>query len=61
MHICGTFRVLNFLLRYNNYTSRVVRKPAFGTCENKDADQVNHDADQRLCFRYIDSKNPSTS
>ena len=37
--------------------SRVVRKPAFCICENKDADQLhgNHKADQRLCFRYTDS------
>ena len=36
---------------------RVVRKPAFCICENKDADQLrgNREADQRLCFRYIDS------
>ena len=34
-----------------------MRKPAFCICENKDADQLrgNHKADQRLCFRYIDS------
>ena len=44
--------------------SRVVRKPAFCICENKDADQlhgnreftVNREADQLLCFL-----NPSTS
>ena len=37
--------------------NRVVRKPAFCICENKDADQLRDDreADQRLCFRYIDS------
>ena len=37
--------------------SLVVRKPAFCICENKDADQLrsNCAADQRLCFRYIDS------
>ena len=37
-----------------------MRKPAFGICENKDADQLrgNREADQRLCFRYIDSKIP---
>ena len=31
-----------------------MRKPAFGTCENKGADQLhsNCPADQRLCFRY---------
>ena len=34
--------------------SRVERKPPFCICENKDADQLrgNHEADQRLCFRY---------
>ena len=34
-----------------------MRKPAFCICENKDADQLrgNRDADQRLCFRYLDS------
>ena len=41
--------------------SRVVRKPAFCICENKDADQLrgncegNRKADQRLCFPYTDS------
>ena len=39
------------------YLSLVVRKLAFCICENKDADQLrgNREADQRLCFRYIDS------
>ena len=32
-----------------------MRKPAFGIFENKDADQLRSEADQRLCFRYIDS------
>ena len=32
--------------------SRVVRKPAFCICENKDAD------DQRLCFRFLESTIP---
>ena len=43
-----------------SYLSRVVRKPAFSICENKDADQLrgNREADQRLCFRYIDSTIP---
>ena len=42
------------------HMSRVVRKPAFCICENKDADQLrgNRKADQRLCFRYIDSTIP---
>ena len=40
-----------------------MRKPAFCTCENKDADQLHGDrkADQRLCFRYIDSTMPRLS
>ena len=43
-----------------NDMSRVVRKPAFCICENKDADQLrgNREADQRLCFRYTDSTIP---
>ena len=34
-----------------------MRKPTFCICENKDADQLrgNPEADQRLCFHYIDS------
>ena len=48
---------------FENYTadmSRVVRKPAFCICENKDADQLrgNREADQRLCFRYMESTIP---
>ena len=37
-----------------------MRKPAFCICENKDADQLrsNRQADQRLCFHYIDSAIP---
>ena len=40
--------------------SRIVRKLAFCICENRDADQLrgNREADQRLCFRYIDSTIP---
>ena len=43
--------------------SRVMRKPAFCICENKDADQLrgNREADQRHCFRYIDSTIPLLS
>ena len=42
------------------HLSFVMRKPAFCICENKDADQLrgNREADQRLCFRYIDSTIP---
>ena len=45
------------------YMSRVVRKPALCICENKDADQLrgNREADQRLCFRYIDITIPLLS
>ena len=34
-----------------------MRNPAFYICENKGADQLcgNRTADQRLCFRYIDT------
>ena len=37
-----------------------MRKPTFCICENKGADQLrgNREADQRLCFRYIDSTIP---
>ena len=43
-----------------DHTSRVMRKPAFCICENKDADQLrgNREADQRLRFRYTDSTIP---
>ena len=43
--------------------SRVMRKPKFRICENKDADQLRGDreADQRLCFRYIASAIPLLS
>ena len=39
--------------------SLVVRKPVVCILENKDADQLrgNREADQRLCFHYIDSTN----
>ena len=37
-----------------------MRKPAFCMCKNKGADQIrgNREADQRLCFRYIESTIP---
>ena len=40
-----------------------MRKPEFCICENKDADQLcgNREADQRLCFRYMDSTIPLLS
>ena len=45
------------------HMSRVMRKPDFCICENKDADQLrgNREADQRLCFRYSDSTIPLLS
>ena len=45
------------------HMSRVVRRPAFCIRENKDADQLcgNREADQRLCFHYIDSTIPLLS
>ena len=51
--------------------SRIMRKQTFCICENKDADQLrgnredqlrsNREADQRLCFCYIDSTIPLLS
>ena len=40
-----------------------MRKPAFCICENKAADQLcgKCTADQRLCFRYLDSTIPLLS
>ena len=40
--------------------SHCVRNPTFYICENKDADQLrgNREADQRLCFSYLDSTIP---
>ena len=35
-------------------------KPTICICENKDTDQLrgNREADQRLCFRYLDGTVP---
>ena len=43
--------------------SSLVRKPAFFICKNKDTDQLCGDceADQRFCFRYMDSTIPLLS
>ena len=40
--------------------SRLKKKPTFGICEDKDTDQLgsNREADQRICFRYLDSPIP---
>ena len=47
-------------LLYRLKMGRVMRKPDFCICENKDADQLrgNREADQHLCFRYLDSTIP---
>ena len=54
---CG-FSLEAPLMSIHYHMSRDVRKQAFCICENKDADQLrgNREADQRLCFRYMDSK-----
>ena len=54
-------RFARYLLITNiYYMSRLMGKPKICICENKDADQLrgNHEADQRLCFRYTDSTLP---
>ena len=40
-----------------------MRKPTFCICENKDADQLrgNREADQHLCFRYVERTTPLLS
>ena len=40
-----------------------MRKPMFCICVNKDTDQLrgNREADQHLCFSYIDSTIPLLS
>ena len=50
-------------VRTRHQMSRDVRKPDFCICENKDADQLrgNREADQRLCFRHLDSTIPLLS
>ena len=60
--VCGVLTVISYLLQKHQAAhqlkmSRVMRKPAFSTCQNKDADQLrgNREADQCLCFRYTDS------
>ena len=59
--LCGSsfsFKLLSVAQHLNeNKLSRIVRKPDFCLGENKGADQLrgNREADQRLCFRYMDS------
>ena len=60
---CSSGFVLIFEEMMSHHMSCVVRKPAFCICENKAADQLrgNREADQRLCFRYIDTTIPLLS
>ena len=48
---------------HTNHMSGVMRKPSFCICKIKGADQRrrNHESDQGLCFRYIDSTMPILS
>ena len=58
----GMVIMTNLLL--GHHLSRVVRKQFFFCiCENKDEDQLrgNREADQRLCFHYINSTIPLLS
>ena len=43
-----------------SHLSRLMGKPTICICENKGADQLrgNREADQRLCFRYLDNTFP---
>ena len=45
---------------WRKYMSSVMGKPTYFICENKGADQLrgNREADQRLCFRYMDTAIP---
>ena len=58
--ILSTCIWLPLSVNVDGYMSRVMRKPAFCICENKDADQLrgNREADQRLGFRYMDRTIP---
>ena len=55
--MCSSFNVIIPIM------SHLMRKLTFCISENKDADQLcgNRDADQHLCFSYIDSTIPLLS
>ena len=59
-NLCFEQRKISSFLPKNYHLSLVMRKLFFFICENKDADQLrgNREADQRLCFRYLDSTIP---
>ena len=50
----------DFLVMWHNLMSRIMRKPAFCICENKDADQLRgfYEADQCICSCHRDSTMP---
>ena len=55
--ICSNKILSSRIADLHLYMSCVMRKPTFCICKNKDADQLrgNHEADQRLCFLYINT------
>ena len=57
MDACIVFRLYIYKMCH------VMRIPVFCICESKGADQLgtNYAADQRFCFRYIDSAIPLPS
>ena len=59
-HNIGFYKEISKVILDYYHLSRDVRKPDFCICENKDADQLrgNREADQRLCFRYMESTIP---
>ena len=59
-HTASRIVFRNLYMVSKNIMSRVVRKPDFCICKNKDADQLrgNCEADQRLCFHYTESTIP---
>ena len=63
LHLDMVNQFKSFFLTNGNKMSCVVRKPDFCICKNKGADQLhgNREADQCLCFRYIDSTIPLLS
>ena len=60
---CSLAISIQFCQSLHYYMSRVMRKPTFCIFENKDADQLSgyREADQRLCFRYMESTIPLLS
>ena len=61
--LCVLFVICLFVILVIYHLSGLMRKPTFCICENKDADQLrgNREADQHLCYCYIDSTIPLLS